>query len=160
MMKIRMAFIGLMAACFTLMSASAYAQRDPAICGPGGCWIDITSTQVVQSIAVQTPRGGYTAVFQSDMQVFPSREARGFLQLIPTSRPDDEILVAFVNGNVRFERDGSVAQVILHGRTSAGRPIVVRITPDESQDCLIYTTVGSDVHATWQAPGRLTVNRR
>ena len=49
--------------------------------------------------------------------------------------------------------------VLLRGRTSEGDPIVVMITPAATEDCLIYTTVGPDVHAIWEAQGRLTVIR-
>jgi hypothetical protein len=32
-------------------------------------------------------------------------------------------------------------------------------TAQSSEDCLIYTTIGTDVHATWEAQGRLAVIR-
>ena len=132
-------------------------------CGPGGCWIELNSTQLQQTVEVQTPRGDYNAVFQSEMHVFSNRQAQGFLLLRDDGAapsPDDEVLVSFEYGDVRFNRDGTVAGVVLRGRTADGRPIVVMITPEASEDCLIYTTVGTDVHETWEVPGRLTVIRR
>lgn len=163
--NIRSAFFVLTVALSSLAwlgAPSALAQREH--CGPGGCWIEIGSTQLPQSVEVQSSKGDFRAVFQSQLKVFPDREASGFLQLIrvrgEAPNPDDEVLVLFENGNVRFERDGSVAGVVLHGRTAEGRRVIVMITPDASEDCLIYTTVGSDVHATWEVPGRITVIRR
>jgi hypothetical protein len=47
--------------------------------------------------------------------------------------------------------------VVLRGRTEDGDPVVVIITPAASEDCLIYTTIGTDVHATWEAQGRIAV---
>jgi hypothetical protein len=142
-----------------LTNVTALAQREH--CGPGGCWIEISSVQMLQTVKVQTLRASYPAVFQSDLQVFPNREAQGFLQLLPAGRPDDEILVSFEHGVARLKRDGTVAGVVLLGRTARGRTVIVMITPDASEDCLIYTTVGTDVRpASWEVPGRLTAIRR
>lgn len=116
-----------------------------------------------QTVEVHRPRDSYNAIFQSEVRVFPNGAANGFLRLDPTdSVParDDEVLVVFENGSVRFKRDGTVAGVLLRGReVESGRLLVVMITPDASEDCLIYTIAGSGVQATWEAQGRIVVNR-
>jgi len=130
-------------------------------CGPNNCWIEIGSTQLPQTVEVQTPRDSYNAGFQSRLRVFRDGEATGFLELMPAPpRQTGGVNMIFVDGHVRFNRDGTVAGVVLRGRTAEGDPVVVMITPEPSEDCLIYTTIGTDVHATWEVPGRLTVIRR
>jgi prepilin-type processing-associated H-X9-DG protein len=126
------------------------------------CWIELNSVTFPQTVEVETPRGDYTAVFQSEVQVFPNHEARGFLTLIPTDsapRHQNGANFAFSDGHVKWSKNGTVAGVLLKGYSEDGNPVVVMITPAASEDCLIYTTVGTDVHATWEAQGRLAVIR-
>jgi prepilin-type processing-associated H-X9-DG protein len=123
-------------------------------------WIVIESQSAPQTVDVHTPRDSYNAVFQSAIQVFPDGTANGFLTLTPTDRHSGGANFAFSDGSVRFIRDSIVPVVLLRGLTQQGNPIVVMITPGASQDCLIYTTVGSDVHATWEAQGQIVVTPR
>jgi prepilin-type processing-associated H-X9-DG protein len=111
-----------------------------------------------QTVEVHTPRDSYNAGFHSEIRVFRNAEANGFLMLDPTdSTHPGGANFTFGDGSVRFNRDGTVAGVLLRGRTIEGDPVVVIITPAEIEDCLIYTTVGPDVNATWEAQGRLIV---
>lgn len=126
-------------------------------------WHELVIVSSLQTVEAHTPRDRYHAVFQSEARVFPNGAARGFLTLIPTdSAVVDPTMpnVVFVGGNVRFNRDGTVAGVLLRGRTEEGDLVVIRISPAATEDCLIYTTVGSDIHATWEAPGQVTLLRR
>ena len=109
-----------------------------------------------QTVEVHTPQGSYNAVFASAVQVFPDGAASGFLTLTPTDRHPGGANFAFSDGSVRFIRD-TVAGILLQGHTEDGNPIVVMITPSATEDCLIYTTIGVDVHATWEAEGSLRV---
>ena len=63
--------------------------------------------------------------------------------LIPTDSHSNGANFLFPDGSVRFNRDGTVAGVLLRGRTENGKRVVLMITPAESEDCLIYTTIGT-----------------
>ena len=54
----------------------------------------------------------------------------------------------FPDGSVRFNRDGTVAGVLLRERTENGKRVVLMISPAESEDSLIYMTIGTQVDAT------------
>ena len=126
-------------------------------------WHELVILSSLQTVEAHTPRDSYDAVFQSEIRVFRNPGANGFLMLDPTDsapRHTGGVNMIFLDGHVRFNRDGTVAAVLLRGRTVEGNPIVVMITPDEMEDCLIYTTIGTDVHATWEAQGRIAVIRR
>ena len=138
--------------CWGSCASPAQAQTD---------FFDIRICIDLQTVEVHTPRDSYDAVFQSEVRVFPNRTATGSLMLIPTDdRPSGGIQVGLLDGSVRFHRDGTVARVLLRGRTPEGYPIVVMITPAATEDCLIYTTIGTEVWATWEAQGHIVVNRR
>ena len=125
-------------------------------------WILIESQSAPQTVEVQTPRGNCPAVFQSEARVFPNGSARGFLTLIPTDCANSHIgalNVAMGDGSVRFNRDGTVAGVMLRGHSEEGNPVVVMITPAASEDRLICTVVSFEVRATWEAQGSLTLIR-
>ena len=123
---------------------------------------DIYIPPAPQTVEVHTPRASYNAVFESEVRVFPNGTAVGFLTLsVPdsASRHSRGGNFLFGDGSVRFNRDDTVAGILLRGRSVEGNRIVVMITPAATEDCLIYTTVGSDVHATWEARGQIVVNR-
>ena len=122
---------------------------------------DIVIPAASQTVEVHTPRGSYNAVFlQSEVQVLPNRMAIGSLMLIPAVSHPGGINVLFADGSVRFNRDGTVAGVLLRGRTEDGNRIIVMITPAATEDCLIYTTIGTMLNATWEAQGHILVHRR
>jgi prepilin-type processing-associated H-X9-DG protein len=123
-----------------------------------GSWILIESWSAPQTVEVHTPQGSYNAVFASAVQVFPDGTASGFLTLTPTDRHPGGANFAFSDGSVRFIR-ADIAAVMVRGHSEEGNRVVVMITPGASEDCLIYTTVGSDVHASWEAQGSIVVNR-
>jgi hypothetical protein len=52
-----------------------------------------------------------------------------------------------------------VLRVTLRGKTPDGAAVTVSVTPSEIEDCLIYTTVGTQLTATWMADGRITLLR-
>lgn len=126
-------------------------------------WHELILLGDVAAARVHTPRGDYGAFFQSEARVFPNGEANGFLTLDPLDAAPHHgggMNVVVGDGSVRFLRDGSVAGVLLRGReVESDRLLIVRVTPAATEDCLIYTTVGSDVHATWETPGRFIVVR-
>jgi prepilin-type processing-associated H-X9-DG protein len=133
----------------------------PPVTAQGGVWVTVGFFEVhssLQTVEVHTPRESYSAVFQSEARVFfPNGAARGFLTLSPTDAGHPGgVNMIFVDGSVRFIRD-TVAGILLQGHTEDGNPIVVMITPSATEDCLIYTTIGVDVHATWEAEGSLRV---
>ena len=124
-------------------------------------WHELVILSPLQTVEAHTPRDSYSAIFQSEARVFPNGEARGFLTLSPTdSAPGypGGVNVALSDGSVRFLRDGTVARVLLRGRTEEGDLVVIMITPAATEDCLIYTTAGSGVQATWEAQGQIVVN--
>ena len=131
----------------------------PAVAQSAPPWHSIAIVSPLQTVEVHTRRLNYISVMQYQYQVYPNGTASGFLSLNPTDRHPGGVLVAMGDGSVRFNRDGTVAAVIAQGRTEEGNLVVVMITPAASEDCLIYTTVGSDVNATWEAQGRLIVIR-
>src|SRR5687768_15053041 len=128
-------------------------------------WVTVGFFEVAapeQTVLVDTPRDIYAAVFHNEVQVRNGR-ADGFLTLtVPDggSAPHTGgITVLFVDRSLRFTTFGAVGPVRIRARISAhpNRRITIIITPAATEDCLIYTTVGTDFHATWEAQGRLTV---
>jgi prepilin-type processing-associated H-X9-DG protein len=124
-------------------------------------WQALTLSAPVQTIPVQSRRQSWTAVFQTEAQVFANGSANGFLIL---SDPVAQAATSGVNaawgdGSVRFSRTGAVLRVMLRGKTPDGAAVAVSVTPSEIEDCLIYTTVGTQLTATWMADGRITLLR-
>jgi prepilin-type processing-associated H-X9-DG protein len=127
-----------------------------------GPWEVVVISALPQTVIVETPRDSDTANFESVAMVYPNVAASGFLTLsdeVSATRHSGGVNMLFSDGSVRFLHNGDVAGVLLRGRTVEGDPVVVMITPAATEDCLIYTTIGTDVHATWEAEGRLTVIR-
>ena len=122
-------------------------------------WILIESQSAPQTVDVHTPRDSYNAVFLSAVQVFPDGTANGFLTLTPTDRHPGGANFLFSDGSVRFIRH-DIAAVMVRGHSEEGNLVVVMITPGASEDCLIYTTIGVDVQATWEAQGQIVVTPR
>ena len=118
-----------------------------------------------QTVEVHTRQDSYNAVFLSDeVRVFPDGTASGSLTLIPTNSASNPRIYYLGTGeanvvNVKWAKNGTVVRVLLGGETVDGDQILVSITPDASEDCLIYTTIGVEVHATWSAQGRIVVTR-
>jgi len=123
-------------------------------------WLVVESVSPPQTIPVRTPRGAYTAVFQSGAQVFPDGIARGTLHLQPLGVDPDDPNIVYIGGTADFARDGSVKRVVLRGRTAAGALVIVVATPVPSEECVVYDLVGPGVRASWEAQGRITVVRR
>jgi prepilin-type processing-associated H-X9-DG protein len=151
---------------FCLALLLCWGNCAPPVTAQGGVWVTVGFFEVhspPQTVAVHTPRDSYSAVFQSEARVFfPNGAASGFLTLSPTdSAPGHPggANMLFSDGSVRFLHNGTVEGVLLRGSTSEGDLIVVMITPAATEDCLIYTTVGSDIHATWEAQGSIGVIR-
>ena len=118
---------------------------------------------------VRTPRGDYKADFQIEAQVFlPYGMANGYLKLMPidTASPHSGgVNVLFGDGSVRFSRDGRIEQVLLSGRTTGTDPLPVLLVIanqdyDEGDERLVYTLIGSHIHATWEAKGRFELIQR
>ena len=145
---------------FCLALLLAWGNCAPPAMAKHEHWIEIESVSLPQTVEVHTPIDSYNAGFQSEVHVFPNGTASGFLTLIPTDRHPGGANFLFGDGSVRFNRDGTVAGVLLRGYSEEGNLIVVMITPDASADCLIYTVVGPDVHATWEAQGQIVVTPR
>jgi len=132
----------------------------PAMAQSHDNWILIESQSAPQTVEVHTPRDSYIAVFQSEVRVFPDGTAIGCLIIDPTNRDSGGVNMIFLDGSVRFNRDGTVAGVLLLGLTEEGNRVVVMITRDASEECLIYSTIGTDVHATLEAQGEIVVTPR
>ena len=136
----------------------------PPVAAQGGIWVTVGFFEVIappQTVSVHRSGDSFSAVFQSEARLFfPRGEASGFLTLTPTdSSPNHPNGANFLfgDGSVRFLPNGSVARVVLRGRSLDGDPVVVMVTPDALEDCLIYTTIGTDGRATWEAEGRIAV---
>jgi prepilin-type processing-associated H-X9-DG protein len=116
-------------------------------------------TNNLQTVEVHTPRDSYNAVFESEVRVFPKGEASGSLTLFPTdSAHPGGANFTFGDGSVRFNRDGTVAGILLLGRTDEGEPVVVMIEKSTRDVYLKYVYMGpAGVHATWEAQGRIRV---
>lgn len=129
-----------------------------------GVWVTVGFFEVDaprQTVQVDTARGTYNAVFQSEVQV-RNGSADGVLMLRPVNaRHSGGINVALADGSVRFLHDGTVAAVRLRGRTADGDRIVVMIFPAQSQNTFRVFVLGNgpDIGATWEANGSLTVVR-
>lgn len=124
-------------------------------------WQALTISSPVQTIPVQSRRQSWTAVFQTEAQVFVNGSANGFLTLSDAlaSGPGRGVNFEMADGSVKFSRTGAVLKVQLRGTTPEGTLVTVGVTPSEIEDCLIYTTVGTQLTATWMAEGRITLLR-
>lgn len=128
----------------------------PAMAQNESRWRSIVIISPLQPVEVHTLRGSYTANFESAALVSRNGNAGG-LMTFPSS--GGGVNVIFLDGSVRFH-DGIVTGVILRGRAADGHEIFVSVRPEPSEDCLIYTTIGTDYrYATWEAHGRIVVNR-
>lgn len=149
-------------AVFGLMLCAAWAADLPTAAAQAAPpWQALTISSPLQTIPVQARRQSWNAVLQTEAQVFANGSANGFLTLsdpVAQLRPGGMNFV-FVDGSVRFSRSGAVLRVLLHGTNPEGTVETVSVTPAEIEDCLIYTTVGTQLSATWMAEGRITVLR-
>ena len=149
--------------CLTLLLSWGSSAPPATAQNPGShvLYQDSVVPPTLQTVEVHTPRGSYNAVFlQDEVRVFPNRMATGSLMLIPTDSYSGGANFLFHDGSVRFNRDGTVAGVLLRGRTEDGNRVIVMISPAATEDCLIYTTIGTQVKATWEAQGHIVVNPR
>ena len=149
---------------FCLALVLCWSNCAPPVAAQGGIWVTVGFFEVIaqpQTVSVHSSGDSFSAVFQSEARLFfPRGEASGFLTLTPTDSAPNHTRggnFLFGDGSVRFLPNGSVARVVLRGRTLNGDPVVVMVTPDASEDCLIYTTIGTDGRATWEAEGRIAV---
>lgn len=122
-------------------------------------WDFVAISAPPQTVVVRTPRGSYTANFENAALVYPSGRASGVLAL---SKPDGALWRFHVfAGRVQF-RDGTVTGVLLRaGAEDRGADpgdeitVVIRREPVLPQECLIYDLLGSQVHARFEAEGRM-----
>ncbi|HYV07913.1 MAG TPA: H-X9-DG-CTERM domain-containing protein [Blastocatellia bacterium] len=159
-----MKLTGLLKIAFCLALVLCWGSSAPPVTAQGGIWVTVGFFEVVapaQTVSVHSSGDSFSAVFQNEARLFfPRGEASGFLTLTPTDSAPGHPSGAnftFGDGSVRFLPNGSIARVVLRGRTVEGDPVVVMITPEPSEDCLIYTTIGTDGRATWEAEGRIAV---
>ena len=154
----RRSAFGLILAGLTLPATRALAAKDvfirskPHIGGP----------IVLSTCAGET----FTARFDSDLTVGASGSARGYLRFDfgDGSRADYAPEV----GGLDFDASGQPirARVLLRLRRSAGRVAqdyaFLTVEPDASEDCLIYTTIGTQVNPgplRFDVPGAWTVRQ-
>ena len=135
--------------CLAPMTAAQQSSRD---------WDFVSIIAPPQTVTVETPRGSYTAAFENDARVYPDGRARGVLELSgPDGTPHRFRVLA---GRVRVDDDGTVTRAVLHlrevdpgGLRRLNLAVAVEVDPSMSEDCLIYTTIGTD--STWVAYGRM-----
>ncbi len=113
-------------------------------------WDFVSIIALPQTVTVETPRGSYTAAFENEARVYPDGRARGVLELSgPDGAPHRFRVLA---GRVRVD-DGTVTRAVLHLVEVDPRDhprleitVVIEPEPSMSEDCLIYTTIGTDAH--------------
>jgi hypothetical protein len=124
-------------------------------------WILIESVATPQTVEVHTPHRSYNSFFSSTLRINRNGRASGNMEL---TTPDGDRLSYDANRGTGILRstDGGLGWVVIQlkliARTENGRQVFVTITPAATEDCLIYTTIGTDVHATWEAQGRIRVS--
>lgn len=126
-------------------------------------WNFVAVSAPRQAVVVQTPRGIYTSDFENAALVYPSGRASGFLAI---SQPNGMLRRFFIfAGRVQFD-DGAATGVLMRAREADTRAdpgdeitIVVHPEPVLPQECLIYDLLGSQVHARFEAHGRIAVFR-
>lgn len=106
----------------------------------------------------------FTARFDSDLLIGASGFARGAVRF----EFDDDRRVNYVPevGGLDFDRSGQPirARVLLRLRRSAGAVAqdyaMLTVEPDPGEDCLIYTTTGTQVEfVRFEVPGAWTLRR-
>lgn len=148
----RRSAFGLILAGIALPTAPALAAKDvfirvkPHVGGP---------------IVLTTCSGeSLTAIFESDLLIGSNGAARGEVRF--DFGADDRVDFVPVVGGLDFDAAGAViaAHVLLRLRGNRGRLAqeyaLLAVTPHESEDCLIYTTIGTQVHAEqvrFEVPG-------
>ncbi|MBS1791195.1 MAG: DUF1559 domain-containing protein [Acidobacteria bacterium] len=142
--------------CWEFCRTSAHAQSFL-----GGVYV--ATSDVNGAYTVHTLEGDYKAGFQIEARVLlPYGVANGYLNLIPKDRASGHpggVNVLMSDGSVRFARDGKIEQVLLWGRTTEADPLPVLLVianqDDGGDGRLVYTLIGSHLHATWEAKGRI-----
>lgn len=137
----------------------AFAGAPGAAAKSTPAWQALTLSSPPQSISVQSMRRTWPAQFQAEAQLFASRIANGFLTLTGAI---EQLLPGGLNltlrdGGMRLAASGEVQLVLMRGTTAEGNVITVGVTPVPSEDCLIYTTIGTQVRAAWMAEGHITL---
>ena len=112
---------------------------------------------------IHTLQGDYKGGFRIEAQlVFAPRVGAGFLTLPPTNQTSAHpggVNVLFGDGSVRFNRDGKIEQVFLWGTTTGADPLPVLLVIADQRDFsgderLVFTLIGSQQTAMWEAKGR------
>ncbi len=155
----RRSAFGLILAGIALPSTRALAMRDVFV---------RSKPHILLTPIVLSTCGGesFTARFDSDLTAGANGSARGYLRFDfgDGSRADYAPEV----GGLDFDPAGQPirARVLLRLRRSAGRVAqdfaFLIIEPDASEDCLIYTTIGTQVNPgplRFDVPGEWTVRR-
>lgn len=122
-------------------------------------WQALTISSPPQGLAVLSQRRSYPAVFQSEAQLLAGGPASGFLALSGAIQPlwPGGLTVVFSEGSAQLSGTGTARRVLLRGTAGDGSALTIAVTPVAGEDCLIYTTIGTQVRATWMADGVITL---
>lgn len=120
-----------------------------------------------RAVAVENARGTYTADFQHAMIVYPNGRADGTLLFTAADGSERYLRIYAAQVHWRTESEHEVQRLRLQARELGPQPspeVAIIIYPVENntagEDCLIYTTIGTQVYnATFAVESRLTVVR-
>ena len=131
----------------------------PSVAAQGEPWSHITISAPPQTVEVRTPRGGYLAVFQEEVQVYPNGAASGFLDLSePDGRPRRFQVIAG-HAQVHGDVTGRITGLAVDPADPTGHAFVVHIRPVPSEPCRIYDIAGTQVNAHFEAETLIEVIR-
>jgi hypothetical protein len=127
----------------------------------------MTVNCVRRPVAVENARGTYTADFQHAMILYPNGRADGTLLFTAADGSERYLQIYAAQVHWRAESEHEVQRLRLQARELGTQPgpevaIIIYPTPPNAagEDCLIYTTIGTQVYnATFAVESRLTVVR-